>query len=272
MIFNAYQDSSRGIADFSVVSSGHIFAKHGRQVLRPAGRRDHLLFYVAKGCEHFVLDGREEVAPEGSFILFRPNEPQIHTHRDERNGEFYYIHFNAPDNSDSLDMESSHIYTAEPSATVRDLFEEVISELQMKKHAYEKVCVAKLFCILALLERRTLRKASPVGRYSGRIAFVIGTMNKEYDQNCGVEDYAALCSMSKFHFLRVFKEITGLSPMEYRNRLRLEHAKTLLEDRSLPIGEIGLRVGFSSPSYFCDAFKKKAGISPQKYRASLKEE
>ena len=272
MIFNAYQDSSRGIADFSVVSSGHIFAKHGRQVLRPAGRRDHLLFYVAKGCEHFLLGGGEEVAPEGSFILFRPNEPQIHTHRDERNGEFYYVHFNAPDGSEALAMESSRIYTAEPSTTVRDLFEEVISELQMKKHAYEKVCVAKLFCILALLERRTLRETSPVGRYSGRIAYVIGTMNKEYDRNRGVEDYAALCSMSKFHFLRVFKEITGKTPIEYRNKIRFDHAAEMLADTEIPINEIAQRVGFSSNIYFCDAFRKKMGLSPSQYRKLHRQE
>lgn len=266
MIFNAYQDSDRGIAEVSVVSSGHIFAKPGRRILRPSGRRDHLLFYVAKGCEHFLLGGVEMVAPEGSFVLFRPGEAQIHTHRDERNGEFYYVHFNAPSNAELHGLESSRIYTAEPSSTVRDLFEEIISELQTKRHAYERVCVAKLFCILALLERKTLRDTSPTGRYSSKIAYVIATMNKEYELDRSVEDYAALCSMSKFHFLRVFKEITGKSPIEYRNKIRFDHAAEMLADTSDPINEIARRVGFSSNVYFCDAFKKKMGISPSLYR------
>lgn len=266
MIFNAYQDSTDGIAGISVVSSGHIFAKQGRRIDRPSGRRDHLLFYVAKGSEHFVLDGREVLAPEGSFVFFRPHEAQIHEHRDEHNGEFYYVHFNAPSLAELPAFESSRVYSIKPSTAVRDLFEEIISELQTKKHAYERMCVAKLFCLFALLERRALRDTSPIGQYSGKIAYVIGTMNKDYAEDRTVEDYAALCSMSKFHFLRVFRETTGKTPIEYRNKIRFDHAAEMLVDTDMPINEIARRVGFSSNVYFCDAFKKKTSLSPSQYR------
>ena len=86
------------------------------------------------------------------------------------------------------------------------------------------------------------------------------------------DDYAKLAKMSKFHFLRVFKEITGVSPVEYKNKVRIEHAKELLEDTNLGIGEIGISLGFSSSSYFCDAFKNKVGISPTQYRKILNTE
>ena len=64
MIFNAYQDNDDGIAGISLVSSGHIFAHHGRRIYRPNGRNDFLLFYVAKGRENFFLD-TETIAEEG---------------------------------------------------------------------------------------------------------------------------------------------------------------------------------------------------------------
>ena len=75
-----------------------------------------------------------------------------------------------------------------------------------------------------------------------------------------------MCCMGKFHFLRIFKEFTGCSPMEYRNTIRLEHAKELLTDTDLFIEEISQRVGFASNVYFCDAFKSKVGLSPSQYR------
>ena len=53
MIYNAYQDTNEGIGGGSVVSCGHIFAQKGRKIDRPSGRPDFLLFYVAKGKEHF---------------------------------------------------------------------------------------------------------------------------------------------------------------------------------------------------------------------------
>ena len=95
-------------------------------------------------------------------------------------------------------------------------------------------------------------------------------MNREYKKNYTLDDYAKMCNMSKFHFLRIFKGITGASPFEYRNKIRLDHAKELLLDTPLPINEIGRSVGYSSNSYFCDAFKAKTGTSPSVYRKTAK--
>ena len=91
-------------------------------------------------------------------------------------------------------------------------------------------------------------------------------MNSDYGKPCTLDDYAATCNMSKFHFLRVFKEITGASPIEYRNRIRIEHAKELLLYTNTPVGEIAAEVGYSSDTYFCDAFKSAVGASPSAYR------
>ena len=144
MIFNAYSDTKEGLFGISVKSAGHIFAKKGRKISRPGGREDWLLFYVSKGSEHFYFE-REEDANEGSFIFFRPHEMQEHENIWDRTGEFYYIHFLAPETFDLFGLESSKIYSSKTSASVRDIFESIISELQTKQYGYEKICAAKLF-------------------------------------------------------------------------------------------------------------------------------
>ena len=265
MNFSAYQDTDKGIAGVSVVSSGHIFAQKGRKIDRPKGRHDYLLFYIAKGKEHFFLDS-ERVAEAGSFILFRPFEKQEHIYMEDITGEFYYVHFNAPEDFDLFGFESSVIYITKPSVNIRDIFEEIISELQTKQPAYESVCVSKLFNLFSLLNRKTAKESAPQGRYFDKISFVIQNMNKEYQSDHSLDDYAAMCNMSKFHFLRIFKSITGVSPLEYRSNIRLDHAKELLTDTNLPINEVGRSVGYSSDRYFCDAFKAKTGMSPSQYR------
>ncbi|MBQ2754512.1 MAG: hypothetical protein IJF30_03515, partial [Clostridia bacterium] len=131
MIFNAYQDNDKGLFGINVVSAGHIFAKKNRTVNRPKGRKDYLLFYVAKGKEHFFLD-KEVVLSAGEFIIFRPYEKQHHIQKDDGISEFYYIHFNAPENFDLLGFNSFVVYSAKESVKVIDLFEEIISELHTK--------------------------------------------------------------------------------------------------------------------------------------------
>ncbi len=268
MIFNAYSNSKCGLFDISPVSAGHIFASMGRKISRPFGRDDWLLFYVAKGCEHFFLEREYEVS-EGAFVFFKPHERQEHICLDER-AEFYYIHFSAPETFDLFGFESSKVYESKRSTKIIDLFEEVIHELQTKSQFYAEICTAKLFSIITLLARRVSTQNDPNKEYSDKISFVIQMMNREYDKNHSLEDYAKICNMSKFHFIRVFQKITGESPIEYRNNIRIEHAKELLLDTALSISQIGESLGYTSSVYFSDTFKKKVGISPLKYRQQVK--
>jgi len=269
MVYSAYQDTQTGISGVSVVSSGHIFAPQNRRIDRPNGRKDFLLFYIAKGSEHMLLD-REIVMKEGSFILFRPYEKQIHVQKDREVSEFYYIHFNAPEDFDLFGFESATVYSVAPSSQINDLFEDVIEELQNKRPAYEKLCVAKLFHIFALLERKSTKETAPLGQYVDRISFIIQIMNKAYEKDYSLEDFAQMCCMGKYHFLRIFKGITGVSPIEYRNNIRIEHAKEMLTDTDDLIEEISANVGYTSNVYFCDAFKAKVGISPSQYRKAFR--
>ena len=95
-------------------------------------------------------------------------------------------------------------------------------------------------------------------------------MNKEYEKNYSLDDYAQMCYMGKFHFLRIFKGITGCSPIEYRNNIRIEHAKEMLTDTDDFVEEIGRNVGYTSNVYFCDAFRAKVGISLTQYRKAFR--
>jgi AraC family transcriptional regulator len=71
---------------------------------------------------------------------------------------------------------------------------------------------------------------------------------------------------SEFHFSRAFKRTTGLTPSEYFIHLRLEKARRLLRETNRSAIEIGLDVGYSSPSHFARIFRREVGISPSEYR------
>ena len=65
---------------------------------------------------------------------------------------------------------------------------------------------------------------------------------------------------------RYYKQMTGHNLLEYIQTKKLDGAIHLMENTTLRLNEIAIRVGFDSHSYFTTFFKKKMGLSPQEYR------
>jgi AraC family transcriptional regulator len=74
--------------------------------------------------------------------------------------------------------------------------------------------------------------------------------------------------MSEFHFSRAFKRTTGIKPSQYFIDLRMERARRLLRETKRSTIEIGLNVGYTSPSHFARIFRREVGISASEYRRS----
>lgn len=77
---------------------------------------------------------------------------------------------------------------------------------------------------------------------------------------------AETVGMSEFHFSRLFKKATGLSPSRYFIRQRIDRARLLLQETDTSIIEIGMSVGYSSPSHFAQVFRRETGVPPSHYR------
>ncbi len=99
-----------------------------------------------------------------------------------------------------------------------------------------------------------------------RFARVLDFMKANIEEQIGVDDLAAVACLSSFHFIRLFHNRMGMPPSRYLSALRLEHAKTLLAARQLPIGEIALACCFSSQANFTRAFRRSTGLTPGAYR------
>ena len=265
MIYNAYAEQNEQVLGIKLVSCGHVFAKHGRKIDRPGGREDWLLFYVAKESETFYLD-ETETGEAGSFVIFAPGEKQHHIYLGDKTAEFYYVHFQCEQLPSDLSLESSKVYRTLFNRQVCDLFEDIIEETLGKQPFYEKLCIYKLLYLLTVLEREISSINHPDRENFRRIAYAVQHMNKFYDSDLGLKDYAELCTMSKYHFLRTFEKIVGFTPMEYRNNIRLQHAADLLLEERLTVEQISSLVGYSSASYFSSAFKQKYKLSPKQYQ------
>lgn len=90
-------------------------------------------------------------------------------------------------------------------------------------------------------------------------------MDRNYDQDIDLNYLSQKTYLSKYHFIRLFKEAYGVSPKKYLSRKRIEMAKKMLSsDKS--IGEICHAVGFKSIQSFSNLFKRETGLSPTGFR------
>jgi AraC family transcriptional regulator len=87
-----------------------------------------------------------------------------------------------------------------------------------------------------------------------------------FGRDLSLSEVASAAGLSPYHFARVFKRSTGMTPHQYLTGVRIERARTLLASSELPIVEICFRVGFKSQSYFTTLFRNQFSITPAAYR------
>ena len=103
-------------------------------------------------------------------------------------------------------------------------------------------------------------------------------VQEAFDENMHKEDYsidelASALNMSRSTFYRKLRSLTGMAPMDFMRSQRLKCAALLLlEDESVSIADIAVKVGFNSASYFTKCFKQVYGVLPKDYAASKKEQ
>lgn len=81
----------------------------------------------------------------------------------------------------------------------------------------------------------------------------------------GVAQMAGEIHLSRAQLFRKLKAITGLSPNEFINDIRLEKAASLIKGKTDIVTQIGYSVGYNEQSYFAKRFRKKFGMSPREY-------
>ena len=91
-------------------------------------------------------------------------------------------------------------------------------------------------------------------------------LSKHFSVSNPVEEMLKRTKLAERTFKRRFVSATGLAPIAYVQRLRVEDAKGRLERTDDPVDEISWRVGYEDPAFFRRLFKRTTGLAPAAYR------
>lgn len=231
-------ESSAAISEVAFVTAsrptGYFYTENAPRVL------DRLI-YIAKGKITFYCNGEEHTATAGQCVYL----PQGLTIDSRYYGESNWTYAFIFRRTEGMLWEGIRIFDEDPAV--------IITMHQCAKHENEitnpNYYLAGLYRIVYLLQISAAQK-------SLKILPAIEALQREYQKNEKITKYAKLVYMSESQFRKLFHQHTGMSPVEYRNHLRLKQVESLLFS-GYTLEEAAQEAGFGSVSYYCRIAKKQ---------------
>ena len=266
------------------VSMEHCFIVENGSITPPHWHEQLLLMYIAKGTLVLMCGEQKITAEQGTILIVNPYE--IHSIENHNSIlEYYLLKLdislllgNQTDLKPIMCMEQllkNRILFKNEIVNDKfliDSLKNIINEFQEKKQGYELVIRGLSYQILIDLLRRYTKKIPNQSeleiqyRRLRQIKPVITYMEEHYSEKITLADLSAVIHLSTIHFSRVFKTVTGFSPMEFLNRMRIQKAVQFLLKTDKSIVEIAMDTGFNDSNYFSRFFKKCRKESPSEFR------
>ena len=148
----------------------------------------------------------------------------------------------------------------------------MIDEYFKKQIGFELAIKAQVYDLIVLLLRGYVRKIYTANELDSQLANfqrfknVISYIDSNFTEKIDLDRLADITKMSQGHFCRLFKQITGMSAINYINNLRINKAVELIRISDQNMTEIAMSCGFSDSNYFSRVFKKHEKMSPLQMR------
>lgn len=234
------------------------------------GVRDHyLLHYIESGKGQFVLEGNVYPLKAGQAFFAKPGERISYTADEKEPWEYYWVGFNGTGVSSFLPRlpfteTTPYITCREPEALRQALYDVYLTRGPDAYH--DARMVGQLYLVLAqLIKEAKMDEDETADTGSHYVRRAMQFIQFNYADDIGIDDIAKAVGISRSHLYRMFIQHTGISPVEYLMRFRVNEACYLLKDQRLTVGEVAASVGFSDQFYFSRVFKKLKGIPPSRF-------
>jgi AraC family transcriptional regulator len=236
----------------------------------PEVHGSHSLSFVREGSFGYRLRGRSYDLLAGSFLIGRQGDEFMCTHDHHAGGDRCLSFHLAPPLVDELGDRAAMWRTGALPPLAEMV---VLGELaQCAAEGLTSVSLDEAGMLIGrrfveLIGGRTSSSAAPSARERQRAIRGAAWIEAHASEAIDLAGAAAEAGLSPFHFLRVFRRVTGVTPHQYLLRLRMRRAARLLAGHEHPVTEVAYQAGFGDLSNFVRTFHRAAGLSPGAFRA-----
>lgn len=109
-------------------------------------------------------------------------------------------------------------------------------------------------------------RPSSSGLTTSQLGLITDYIDRHLNEKIAISELASLVDLTRFHFIRAFRQASGMTPLQFVIRRRIERAREFLAERGTSIAEVAVRSGFGSPVQMTRAFRRIVGTTPSAIR------
>lgn len=228
-------------------------------------------YYVTKGSYTAYIDNHKHEIKAGDMLLI-PSGVQFNFGKELKVFKQYWIHFNLsiqePNYSQMNNLlayvDTNYIIHVGNSGKLVSQFQSIFSNSKLNYIINQFNLRTSIMNLVSFFFDHSLinDKKNP----KSVVYNVTNYINEHIQENIKLKELAAIAHMEQCYFIRYFKKITGLSPMQYTINKKFEIVRGLLDHTEQSVKEIMIKVGFYDASSFSRAFKKYSGFTPTEYK------
>lgn len=270
------------IAKFHIVTHGEFWFEAPKQKIKSLAEQGDILI-LFKGMEHNLISS-PKVKPE-TEISFRSkanlSNSQVLEYGDQNKLKSNIVcgHFNfngGPDHPFLRSLPSIvHVRANENSHSPWLIMLINIIEFETKSNQPGRNSLVKKLTEIIFIQalRIYMRKSVKTNGFlkliaNPSISKTLEAIHRQVGRKWGLKELAEIAGMSRTNYSVKFKELSGMTPLDYLTYCRLETAKQMLKETTKSIPEVSESVGYPSHEHFQKLFKKKIGQTPSAYRKS----
>lgn len=229
----------------------------------------YLILYTYEGIADVEYDGRKYTLRAGDGIWIDCRKAHYYAARED--WKVVAFHFQGPlvqQMLNELEMNGGVFFHESSSGRFHRYFEKLLAIFtapSLHRDLRASHCISGMLLYLLLLNANTATDDLNVPDY---IQLAMRHLESNYPQPISLDDLAILTKSNKFHLAKAFKRYTGFAPHDYLICLRINQAKLLLRNTTLPANKIAHEVGIHDINNFNYLFKKRVGMTPIQYRNS----
>ena len=243
-------------------------------VQKPEGTDYAMLIYCTAGRGWCEVDGRRYDLCTNSYIILPPHVPYAFGSSDDEPWTIYWLHFRG-DQADFYVDRGREPMAIEPNDNSRlqhrfAMFDELYASFSMAYTLdfmiYSSACLQAFLASFVLLPQ--YRHINMVRRHDDSFSNrVIHYMHENVHHNLRLGEIAEHFHYSQSHFSMLFHSETGISPITYFIRLKVQKACQYIELSDMKLSDIATVMGFDDAAYFTRIFTKVMGVTPSQYRS-----